>query len=303
MNVDPRKAATSAIPFPGPENYLPEVYVAKDRALGMVNLTRGRHTLSFVCTGKDPHSVGYNFGLNDVVLEKVPSLVEEVDQVRTDEAPVSANSSSAGPIYRGHPLSYYLAKLNSAPRGQKASVLQAIGEFTSDGAPAIQRLDSFLSDDSTDVRAAAISSLAKIGADNPSGIPGLIKGLSDSDPTIRGLSALALKSIGPNAAAATTQLAQSLSDPMESVRVAAGEALGAIGPAASAVTPALAARLSDKNEGRLVSRTAMEALGRIGPRAQAALPALKEIAEKTGPESIAAQTIRLIEGKEVPTYY
>jgi D-arabinan exo alpha-(1,3)/(1,5)-arabinofuranosidase (non-reducing end) len=306
MNVDPRKAATSEIPFPGPEiyyNYLPEVYVAKDRALGMVNLTRGRHTLSFVCTGKDPHSVGYNFGLNDVVLEKVPSLVEEVDQATTDEASVSANSSSAGPIYRGHPLSYYLAKLNSAPREQKASVLRAIGEFTSDGAPAIQRLDSFLSDDSTDVRAAAISSLAKIGADNPSGIPGLIKGLSDSDATIRGLSALALKSIGPNAAAATTQLAQSLSDPVESVRVAAGEALGAIGPAASAATPALAARLSDKNEGRLVSRTAMEALGRIGPHAQAALPALKEIAEKTGPESIAAQTIRLIEGKEVPTYY
>jgi hypothetical protein len=76
MNLDPRQAATSEIPFPGPEifyNFLPEVYVAKDRALGMLTLKRGRHTLSFICVGKDPHSLGYNFGINDVALEKVPT--------------------------------------------------------------------------------------------------------------------------------------------------------------------------------------------------------------------------------------
>ena len=77
MNLDPRQAATSEVPFPGPEvfyNYLPEVYVAKDRALGMATLTKGRHTLSFICVGKDPHSLGYKFGINDVVIEKVPDF-------------------------------------------------------------------------------------------------------------------------------------------------------------------------------------------------------------------------------------
>ncbi|MBS1852862.1 MAG: hypothetical protein JST79_18315 [Acidobacteria bacterium] len=74
MNLDPRQAATSEVPFPGPDifyNYLPEVYVARDRALGMVTLSKGRHLLSFICVGKDPRSLGYNFGINDVVLERV----------------------------------------------------------------------------------------------------------------------------------------------------------------------------------------------------------------------------------------
>jgi hypothetical protein len=57
----------------GPEiyyGYLPEVYVAKDRALGMVDLTQGWHILTFICTGRDPRSVGYKLGLNDIVLER-----------------------------------------------------------------------------------------------------------------------------------------------------------------------------------------------------------------------------------------
>ena len=51
---------------------MPEVYVARDRALGMADLAKGRHTLTFACTGKDSHSAGYNFGINDIVLEKMP---------------------------------------------------------------------------------------------------------------------------------------------------------------------------------------------------------------------------------------
>ena len=42
----------------------------------------------------------------------------------------------------------------------------------------------------------------------------------------------------------------------------------------------------------------MQALGQIGPGAKVALPALREVAQRTGPESIAAQTILLIEGKD-----
>ena len=73
-NVDTRKPATSEIPLPGPEifrNYLTELYVARDRTLGMFQLNPGRHTMTFIASGKDPHSVGYNLGMNDVVLEKV----------------------------------------------------------------------------------------------------------------------------------------------------------------------------------------------------------------------------------------
>src|SRR6202042_2289356 len=96
-NLDWRKPATSEIPLPGPEvfhNYLTELYVARDRTLGMFTLTKGRHTLTFVCQGKDPRSVGYNLGINDVVLEKVK------DDDKASEAP-AAEHSSAGLVYRG----------------------------------------------------------------------------------------------------------------------------------------------------------------------------------------------------------
>jgi len=133
-------------------------------------------------------------------------------------------------------------------------------------------------------------------------VHGQLEPLADPDSRIRGLSGLALKSIGPKASLAVPQLAAALSDSEESVRVAAAEALGAIGPGASAAVPALAAKLTDKNEGRFVFRTAMQALGKIGPNAKAALPVLKQVANDRR-DSIAAQTILLIEGKEVPTYF
>jgi hypothetical protein len=302
MNLDPRQAATSEVPFPGPDisyNYLPEVYVARDRALGMEMLTKGRHTLSFVCMGKDPHSLGYNFGLNDIVLERVPNAIEQT--AAQPETPGEITTAT-GPVYRGRPLNYYLSKLKTVSGPERISLLHTVGEFGSDGAAAVPLLNSTLAEDDTDARAAAVSSLAKIGADNPTGIPGLIKTLQDSDIRIRGLAGLALKSIGPKAAPATAQLAATLSDPEESVRVAAAEALGAIGPAASAAVPALAARLTDKSEGRFVFRTSMQALGKMGPSAKAALPVLKEVAQRK-PDSIAVQTILLIEGKEIPMYY
>ena len=81
-NVDTRRPTTSEFPLPGPEvfhNYLNELYVARDRTLGMYQLKKGRHTLTFVCKGKDPRSVGYNLGINDVVLEKVPVAEEGGD--------------------------------------------------------------------------------------------------------------------------------------------------------------------------------------------------------------------------------
>jgi HEAT repeats len=305
MNVDPRKAATSEIPLPGPEiyfNYLPEVYVARDRSLGMVSLSKGRHILTFVCRGKDPRSVGYNFGLNDIVLEKLDQTPEQTDANFAPE-PSSATVADSGPVYRGRPLAYYLAKLKTAEGAQRISLLYTVGEFGSDGADAVSTLNAALKEPSTDTRAAAVASLAKIGAGNPQGIPGLIQALTDSDPRIRGLAALALKSIGPAASPAVTALATALKDPVESVRVAAAEALGAIGPVASAAVPSLAAVLLDKSQGRIVFRSCMQALGMIGPSAKAALPALQEIVRSGRPDSIAAQTILLIEGKDVPTYF
>ena len=134
MNLDERLPSTSEIPLPGPDviyGYLAEVYVARDWALGMVDLAKGRHTLTFVCVGKDSHSAGYNFGLNDVVLEKMP----DVNSAQAAEAePVAQPVASAGPIYRGRPLGDYLRKVKSASGAERIKDIHAIGEFGADGA-------------------------------------------------------------------------------------------------------------------------------------------------------------------------
>jgi hypothetical protein len=307
MNVDPRKAATSEVPLPGPEiyfNYLPELYVARDRALGMVQLAQGRHILTFLCTGKDPRSVGYSLGLNDVVLERVPENLEQSPDSSEPPPSIPSPSVTSRPIYRGRPISYYLETLKNARlEHDRIRLLFALGEFGGDGSAAVPVLNQALADESTEIRATAAGSLGKIGAENPESISALIRALADRDARIRGLAGLALKSIGPKASPSVPKLASALRDPIESVRVAAADALGAIGPGAHAAAPMLAERLTDKNESRFVVRSAMQALGRIGPGARAALPALRDVARETGPESMGAQTILLIEGKDVPTYY
>jgi hypothetical protein len=202
LNLDERKAATSEIPFPGPDviySYLPEMYVARDWGLGMVNLTSGRHTLTFVCTGKDSHSFGYNFGINDIVLER---MVDQDSQEVADVEPRIEVADATGPVYRGHPLSYYLASLSNASGVGRIRFLYAIGEFGSDGAPAVHALNAALADADDSVRSAALSSLAKIATANADGLPVITKTLGDSDSRIRGLAALALKSMGPAAAPA-----------------------------------------------------------------------------------------------------
>jgi hypothetical protein len=282
LNLDERKVATSEIPFPGPDviySYLPEVYVARDWALGMVNLARGRHTLTFVCTGKDSHSFGYNFGINDVVLERM------MDQGSAEVAavePTSEATDTREPVYRGHTLSYYTSRLNNASGADRIRYLYAIGEFGSDGAPAVQALNAALADADDGARSAALSSLARIATANADGLPAITRALTDSEPRVRGLAALALKSMGPAAAPVVPQLITALNDPNLPVRLAAAGALGAIGPKASAAVPALTAKLVDKNEGRLMFRTSMLALAAMGPAAHEAIPVLREIA-RNGP--------------------
>jgi hypothetical protein len=302
MNVDPRQAATSEVPPPGPEiyyGYLPEVYVAKDRTLGMVDLTQGRHTLTFVCTGKDPRSLGYKLGLNDIVLERFeekPAKEDDVADTSFDAVP------EHGLVYRGRKIDHYLKKATSKSSDQVQAFYQ-IGQFGPDGVAAVPLLNEGLRNESAEVRAAAVTSLGEIGAADAKVVEGLMVALGDQDARIRGLSALALKAIGPKAAAAVIKLSEALDDPVESVRISVADALGAIGPAAAPAAHALARRIVDANEGRFVFRESMLALGKIGPNAKDALPELRVVERRTGPESLAAQTILLIEGHAAPTYY
>jgi HEAT repeats len=301
-NLDTRQAATSEIPFPGPEvfhNYLPEVYVAKDRPLGLFELTKGRHILTFVCMGRDPHSAGYNFGIQELVLERVPQ-----------PEPRSPSSEAKGPVtgagrivYRGRPLSYYIAQLQNSSPEDRASVLRAIGNFGLDGATAVALLADALSDESPDVRGAAAGALAEVGPPAASRVPGLAKLLADSAPRVRSVAAVALKNMGTASAPALPQLVAALDDPVDYVRAAAADALGAIGPSARAAVLPLIQRLAAQHESNFVFDSVIYALGDIGPAAAAAIPALQEMARRPRLAYPAEQAILEIEGKPVPTYH
>lgn len=304
-NVDTRKPSVSEIPLPGPEvfrNYLTELYVARDRTLGVFSLSRGRHTLTFVCQGKDPRSVGYNLGINEVVLEKVPRS-EAATEVVSMEEKNKGTEETGGPLYRGRLLSYYVANLKSTSDTNRVEWIRALGYFGADGVSAVPELITALSDSSPVVRSAAAGSLAQIGPPAAAAVPALTKALSDSSPHVRDLAAIALRGMGSKAVAAVPELIRALSDPVNFVRAPAAEALGVIGPAAQAAVPALAERLLVKEEEGFVLTSVAYALGDIGPAAKSALPALRQVLEKRRVGAASQEAILKIEGKPVPMYH
>jgi len=302
-NLDTRKPSTSEIPLPGPEifrNYLNELYVARDRTLGLFTVSKGRHTVSFVCQGKDPRSVGYNLGINELVLEKVLAPENEPERL-----PAESNSSSAAnrPLYRGQPLAYYVGKLNDVSSPQRIEWIRAIGYFGSDGASAVPELIAALSDPSPEIRSSAAAALAQVGPKAASAVPALAKSLSDSSPHVRDIAAIALRSMGPSALGALPALVRALSDPVDFVRAPVAEALGAIGPAAKNAVPALGQRLLEKHEQGFVLTSVASALGDIGTAATDALPALQQVLNMRRVGAAAEEAILKIQGKPVPTYH
>jgi len=288
-NLDNREALTSEVPASGSEvfhNYLPEVYVAVDRPLGWLELTKGRHTLSFVCVGRDGRSSGYYLGINDVALERIPEPVPV-------EAFVPA-PAAVGVVYRGRPLSAYMKQSSNA------DAIRAIGSFGKDAAPATSEVIRALTDQDAEVRSAAAWALSQMAA--PATVPALEKSLADSNPRVRTLSAIALGSLGPKAAAAIPALISALSDPEAYVRAPAADALGSIGPSAKTAVQALVDRLQVRDEQTYVLRSMAAALGNIGPDAASALPALEEALKKPRVIYTAQEAILKIKKEPVPVW-
>ena len=52
------------------DGYAPETYVGMDYQVGWPRLSKGRHTLTFVCLGKNAASSGYNLGVDNIILAR-----------------------------------------------------------------------------------------------------------------------------------------------------------------------------------------------------------------------------------------
>jgi hypothetical protein len=298
MNLDSREALTSEMPTTGPaifQNYLPEVYVAVEHPLGWLPLKGGRHTLSFVCVGRDGRSAGYYLGINDVVLERVP----EGASTGASPQPLGARGSTEAQ-YRGRPLSEYRKQLSGSGR---AAALRSIGAFREDAGAAATEAARMLTDSDSEVRIAAAWALSQMGPAGAKGVPALAKSLTDPDPLVRSLAAVALRSMGAKAVDAVPALIQALSDREPTVRSPAAEALGRIGPAAKSAVRALGERLLVTGEVIYVLRSDATALGEIGPDAASALPALREVLKITRVTATAEEAILKINKQPVPGWY
>ncbi len=300
-NLDNRQAETSEIPSTGFEvfhNYLPEIYVAVERPLGWLDLEMGRHILSFVCVGRDGRSSGYNLGINDVVLERIPE-----GAIVAAPPPASRAAQSAEIVYRGLPLSVYLQRLKRATGVVRADILRALGAFGADAAPAVNEAAQALRDPEVTVRSAAAWALSQVGPAGAPAIPALEASLADADPRVRCLSAVALKSMGPKAAGAVPALMHALNDSAAYVRAPAADALGSIGPAASPAVPRLSERLLAAGEVAYVLRSVAAALGDIGPAAETAVPALQQALKMHRVTATAQEAILKINKKPVPAWF
>ncbi len=79
-----------------------EIYVAQDHLLGWRKLTRGSHTISFVCAGKDLRSTGYNLGIDTFILAKIGAPVNvQPPHVPLDLAGLIQTLQDSDPVLRG----------------------------------------------------------------------------------------------------------------------------------------------------------------------------------------------------------
>jgi len=205
-----------------------EVYVAEDHALAWARLGRGRHTLTFVCTGKDARSTGYNLGIDTIVPARVG-------------APAETGGARAAAIRHTRDAVALARALGDADPFVREA---AAWSFTQLGAAApAAPLTRALGDASPVVRGLAALALRNLGPAAEAALPELIARLRDPDENVRLMSAEAIGSQGTGAAPAVAALTALCAAPGEHVHVqrSGAAALGAIGPAAAPALPTLRA--------------------------------------------------------------
>ena len=172
------------------DGYAYEVYVGADYQIGWPRLTKGRHTLTFVCNGKREASTGYNVGVDDIVLAKTGAAAWAA------AAKVQEPRTPAGTV---PDLAKALSDPDATTRGLAAMALKDKGAAA---LPALPQLEKALKDPDPNVRMMAGNAIAAIGKDAAPAVPALIAACSVKDDQIPVLRACAsaLGAIGKPAA-------------------------------------------------------------------------------------------------------
>jgi D-arabinan exo alpha-(1,3)/(1,5)-arabinofuranosidase (non-reducing end) len=195
------------------DGYAPETYVGAAYQIGWPRLTKGRHTLTFVCLGKRPDSTAWVLGVDDLVLARTGAAAwAEATRVRAPQVPSGAALDVARGLTDPDPVTRGLAVLALRDRGPEAR-------------PALDALESALRDPDPNVRMASASAIAAIGPEAAPAVPALtaVCSIEGEDVQVLRACARALGRIGRPASPALPALRKLLDLPR--VRWAAQEAI------------------------------------------------------------------------------
>ena len=213
------------------DGYKDETYVGLDMLLGWPRLAKGRHVVTFVCTGKAEASRGYNLGVDNLILSKVGSTAWTASlekQRRADETRRAPSSRLATALKDADPL-------------VREAAAARLAETPALAAAAVPDLTAALGDDDPVVRGLAALGLREAGAAAAPALDPLTARLKDPDPNVRMMSANAIGALGAKASKAVPALIEAVRVRDDHVHVlrSAASALGAIGSSASPALPAL----------------------------------------------------------------
>jgi hypothetical protein len=145
------------------DGYAPETYVGLAHQVGWVHLTKGRHTLTYVCLGKREASSGYSLGVDNIVLARVgPEAWASAAHVTEPRLP-TGSVPELGRVLTSDP--------DPVLRGLAAIALRDQGKAA---APALSALLAGLKDTEVSVRMMSANALAAVGPDAAPAVSALI---------------------------------------------------------------------------------------------------------------------------------
>jgi hypothetical protein len=177
------------------DGYAYETYVGRDYQVGWPRLTKGRHTLTYVCLRKNAASTGFVLGVDNIVLAQVGAAGwAKAAKVKAPSVPTDLAGATRA-----------LADPDPVVRGLAARQLRAMGPAA---VPATDALAARLKDSEWMVRMAAAEALTAIGPKAAPAVPALAAaaGASGENVNVVRACAEALGAIGPAAKSAVSVL-------------------------------------------------------------------------------------------------
>ena len=143
------------------DGFAPETYVGADFPVGWPHLTKGRHTLTFVCLGKREASSGHVLGVDAVVLARTgPAAWAAAARVKPPTTPAGAPAEIARALSDPDPVVRGLAALALRDRGREAR-------------PALDALVVALRDGDANVRLMSGNAIAGLGPEAATAVTAL----------------------------------------------------------------------------------------------------------------------------------